>query len=320
MVSMIKAQVGQLARRISLRQLQVFEAVARLLSYTRAAEELFLSQPTVSMQIKKLETDIGLPLTEQIGKKISLTEAGTALYQSTKDILGTLERFEMQIDDQKGLRTGQLRIAAVTTANYFAPRLIGKFTRHYPGINISLEIGNRDQILDRMGNNMDDVYLVGKPPESSELDFQPYLENPMVVVAPIDHALAGRESIPLAEVAEQPFIIREQGSGTRIVVEKLFAEAGHSLNIRMELGSNESIKQGITGGLGVAVISLHTLTSGDLTELTILDVEGFPISWRWYVGHPRGKRLSVVARTFIDFMYKEGPSLLPENMSSYASL
>ena len=303
MVSMIKAQVGQLARRISLRQLQVFEAVARLLSYTRAAEELFLSQPTVSMQIKKLETDIGLPLTEQIGKKISLTEAGVALYQSTKDILGTLERFEMQIDDQKGLRTGQLRIAAVTTANYFAPRLIGKFTQDYPGINISLEIGNREQILDRMGNNMDDVYLVGKPPESSELDFQPYLENPMVVVAPIDHALAGREPIPLEAIAEYPFIIREQGSGTRIVVEKLFAEAGYSLNIRMELGSNESIKQGITGGLGVAVISLHTLTSGDLTELTILNVKGFPISWRWYVGRPRGKRLSVVAKTFIDFMY-----------------
>ncbi len=317
---MVKAHLGQLARRISLRQLQVFEAVGRLLSYTRAAEELFLSQPTVSMQIKKLETDIGLPLTEQIGKKISLTEAGAALHQSSKDILGTLERFEMQIDDQKGLRTGQLRIAAVTTANYFAPRLIGKFTQDYPGINISLEVGNREQILDRMSNNMDDLYLVGKPPESSELDFQPYLENPMVVVAPIDHALAVRKSIPLAEIAEHPFIIRERGSGTRIVVEKLFSEAGHPLNIRMELGSNESIKQGITGGLGVAVISLHTLTGGDLTELTILNVEGFPISWRWYVGHPRGKRLSVVARTFIDFMYKEGPSLLPENMSSYATL
>ena len=317
---MVKTQVGQLARRISLRQLQVFEAVARLLSYTRAAEELFLSQPTVSMQIKKLETDIGLPLTEQIGKKISLTGAGKELYQATRDILGTISRFEMQIDDQKGLRTGQLRIAVVTTANYFAPRLIGRFTRDYPGINISLEVGNREQILDRMSNNMDDVYLVGKPPESSELEFQPYLENPMVVVARTDHARAGDESIPLADISKEPFIIREQGSGTRIVVEKLFAEAGHPLNIRMELGSNESIKQGITGGLGIAVISMHTLTGGDLSELTVLDVEGFPLSWQWYVGHPRGKRLSIVARTFIDYMYEQGPSLLPENMSSYVSL
>ena len=268
------------------------------------------------MQIKKLETDIGLPLTEQVGKKISLTDTGNALYQVSRDILGTLGRFEMQIDDQKGLRTGQLRIAVVTTANYFAPRLIGKFTKDYPGINVSLEVGNREHILDRMSHNMDDLYLVGKPPESSELDFQPYLENPMVVVAPVNHKLAGQKAIPLAAIADEPFIIRERGSGTRIAVENLFADAGLTLNIRMEVGSNESIKQGISGGLGIAVISLHTLTSGDLNELTILDVESFPISWQWYVGHPRGKRLSVVARTFIDFMYKEGPLLLPDNMNS----
>ena len=313
---MIKAQVGQFARRISLRQLQVFEAVARLLSYTRAAEELFLSQPTVSMQIKKLETDIGLPLTEQVGKKISLTDAGAALYQTAQDIFATLWHFEMQIDDQKGLRTGQLRIAVVTTANYFAPRLIGKFSRDYPGINVSLDVGNREHVLSRMSRNMDDLYLVGKPPESSELEFQPYLENPMVVVAPVNHPLAGRGSIPLEEIAKQPFIIRERGSGTRIAVEKLFSEKELTLNIRMELGSNESIKQGISGGLGIAVISLHTLTGGDMTELTILDVECFPISWQWYVGHTRGKRLSIVARAFIDYMYKEGPSLLPENINN----
>ena len=311
---MVNKSIGKLARRISLRQLQVFEAVARLLSYTRAAEELFLSQPTVSMQIKKLEEDIGLPLTEQIGKKISLTETGSALYQASRDILGTLERLEMEIDDQKGLRTGQLRVAVVTTANYFAPRMIGKFVQEYPGIAVSLEVGNRDYILNRMSKNMDDLYLVGKPPESSELDFQPYLANPMVVVAPVNHPLAGQKSIPLSEIAREPFIIREKGSGTRIAVEQTFAQAGHELNIQMELGSNESIKQGISGGLGIAVISLHTITSGDLNELTILDVEGFPISWQWYLGHPRGKRLSIVARTFIDFMYKEGASFLPEKL------
>lgn len=312
---MVTAQIGQLARRMSLRQLQVFEAVARLLSYTRAAQELYLSQPTVSMQIKKLEADIGLPLTEQIGKKISLTEAGHALYQVSRDIMGTLNRFEMEIDDQKGLRTGQLRISVVTTANYFAPRLIGKFIQQYPGITVSLDVGNRAHILQRMSQNMDDIYLVGKPPDSSELGFEPYLANPMVVIAPVNHPLVGRKQIPLVEIADQPFIIREPGSGTRIAVEQLFAQHGHPLNIRMELGSNESIKQGISGGLGLAVISQHTLTSGDLTELAILDVEGFPISWQWYVGHPQGKRLSIVAKTFIEFMYKEGPLLLPESMS-----
>ena len=309
---------SQLARRISLRQLQVFEAVARLLSYTRAAEELHLSQPTVSMQIKKLESDIGLPLTEQTGKKISLTESGHALYQVSIDILGALGRFEMQISDQKGLRTGQLRIAVVTTANYFAPRLLGRFCQLYPGIKVSLEVTNRENILDRMTNNVDDLYLIGKPPESSELEFQPYLNNPMVVVAPTGHRLAKKNAIPLSEIANELFIMREAGSGTRIAIEQKFAGAGLKLKVRMELGNNESIKQGISGGLGIAVLSLHTLTSGDMNELTVLDVQGFPISWQWYVGHPRGKRLSIIARTFIEFMYAEGPSLLPENVKSVA--
>jgi DNA-binding transcriptional LysR family regulator len=311
---MLNSETGQLARRISLRQLQVFEAVARLLSYTRAAEEMYLSQPTVSMQIKKLESDIGLPLTEQIGKKISLTEAGAAFYQTSRDILGTLRRFEMLIDDQKGLRTGQLRIAVVTTANYFAPRLLGKFCQAYPGIKVSLEVTNREHILDRMIHNMDDLYLIGKPPDASDLEFQPYLPNPMVVVAPADHKLANKKSIPLSEIAGENFIMREHGSGTRIAIEQKFADAGLDLKVGMELGNNESIKQGITGGLGIAVLSLHTLTSGDMDELTVLDVQGFPISWQWYVGHPRGKWLSIIARTFIDFMYEQGPSLLPENL------
>jgi len=311
---MDKPVSGQLARRISLRQLQVFNAVARHLSYTRAAKEMHLSQPTVSMQIKKLESDIGLPLTELIGKKISLTEAGTELYQASRDILGTLERLEMQIDDQKGLRTGHLRIAVVTTANYFAPRLLGKFYQAYPGIKVSLEVTNREHILKRMSHNIDDLYLIGKPPESTELEFHPYLANPMVVVAPVNHKFANKEAITLSDIANEHFIMREQGSGTRIAIEQKFADAGLELKVALELGNNESIKQGISGGLGIALLSLHTLTSGDMNELTVLDVQGFPISWQWYIGHAKGKRLSILARTFIEFMYKEGSSQLPENV------
>jgi DNA-binding transcriptional LysR family regulator len=266
------------------------------------------------MQIKKLESDIGLPLTEQIGKKISLTEAGAELYQASRDILGTLERLEMQIDDQKGLRTGHLCMAVVTTANYFAPRLLGKFYQAYPGIKVSLEVTNREHILDRMLHNIDDLYLIGKPPESTELDFQPYLANPMVVVAPVNHKFAKKKAIALSEIANEHFIMREQGSGTRIAVETKFADEGLALKVALELGNNESIKQGISSGLGIAVLSLHTLTSGDMNELTVLDVQGFPISWQWYIGHPKGKKLSLLARTFIEFMYKEGSSLLPENV------
>ena len=305
---------AKLARRISLRQLQVFEAVARLLSYTRAAEELFLTQPTVSMQIKKLETDIGMALTEQVGRQISLTEAGLAMQSASHEILSTLGRLEMQIDDQKGLHSGQLRIAVVTTANYFAPRLLGKFCQDYPNINVTLEVTNREHILERMIQNMDDLYLIGQPPESNQLEFKPYLPNPLVLIAPGKHKLAGKKNIPIAEIAQEAFIIREKGSGTRIATEQLFEKAGHNINVRMELGNNESIKQGVSGGLGLSVLSLHTLTAGDLNELAILDVEGFPISWQWYVGHPRGKRLSVVARTFIDYMFKEGMALLPKDI------
>lgn len=312
---MQKTLSPKLARRISLRQLQVFEAVARLLSYTRAADELFLTQPTVSMQIKKLENDIGLPLTEQIGKKVSLTDAGNALHQAARDILGSLARFEMEVDDQKGLKTGQLRIAVVTTAKYFAPRLLGKFCQQYPGINVFLEVTNRENILERMSQNLDDLYMIGKPPESSDLEFQPYLPNPMVVIAPVGHEFTHRKRIPLSEIAAENFIIRERGSGTRFAVENLFSKGGYKVNVRMELGSNEAIKQGVSAGLGISVLSAHTLTSGDMNDLTILDVEHFPVSWQWYVGHPRGKRLSIVTRTFVDFMYREGPPLLQGNIN-----
>ena len=306
----------QLARRVSLRQLQVVEAIGRLKSFTRAAEELYLSQPTVSMQIKKLESDIGLPITEQVGKQISLTDTGEALYQAAQDILGTLERLEMHIDDQKGLHTGELKVAVVSTANYFAPRLLGHFCELYPGINVSLEVTNRERILERMNNNLDDVYLIGQPPDIPELQFEPYLPNPMVVIATADHALAGQSAIPLERVAREPFIVRERGSGTRIATEQKSHSVGHTLNVRMELGNNESIKQGVLGGLGLSVLSRHTLTPGDLDELTILDVQGFPIPWQWNIGHPRGKRLSIVAKTFIEYMYAEGPGLVAPDILS----
>ena len=302
--------INKLARRISLRQLQVFESVARQLSFTLAARELYLSQPTVSMQVRKLESDIGLSLTEQIGRKISLTDTGKALYQAAREVLGTISRFEMLINDRKGLHSGELRIAVVTTANYFAPRLLGSFCQQYPGINVSLEVTNRKNILKRMNENLDDLYLIGKPPESSELEFRSYLPNPMVVIAPISHPLCQKDNIPLEMIASEQFIVRERGSGTRIAMENTFSDAGLDLNVRMELGNNESIKQGVQGGLGLSVLSQHTLTRGDLHELAILDVQGFPIPWQWYVGYPKGKRLSVVANTFVNYMFEMGESLL----------
>jgi DNA-binding transcriptional LysR family regulator len=290
-------------RHTTLRQLEVFNAIVRHGSFTRAAEELFLTQPTVSMQIKKLTDAVGLPLFEQIGKKLYLTDAGRSLYEFSCEIFDRFARFEMTIADMKGLKQGKLRLAVVTTAKYLIPLMLGKFCQQYPGVDVSLKVSNRERVLQRMSENEDDIYVFGQPPEGVPTVAEPFLENPLVVVAPIDHALAGQMAIPLERLADQPMLAREAGSGTRMAVERLFAEHGLRMKVRMELGSNEAIKQAVIGGLGIAVLSRHTLPSEfPGGGLTWLDVQGFPIRRHWYVVHPEGKRLSVVAQAFRDFL------------------
>lgn len=289
-------------RHSTFRQLEVFEAIARLGSFTRAAEELFLTQPTVSMQIKKLTEAVGLPLFEQVGKKIYLTDAGRALHKTSRDIFKHLSHFEMTVADIQGMKQGTLRLAVVTTAKYFAPRLLGPFCQQYPGIEVSLKVSNRERILERLADNQDDLYILGQPPEELEAESEPFLSNPLVVLAPVNHPLVGKKKIPLARLAQEPFLLREPGSGTRMAVERLFAEHGLTTKVRMELGSNEAIKQVIVGGLGVSVLSQHTLALDAPGQLAILDVEGFPIKRHWYVAYPSSKQLSVVARTFLDYL------------------
>ena len=291
-------------RHTTFRQLEVFEAIARLGSYTRAAEELFLTQPTASMQIKKLADTVGLPLFEQIGKRIYLTNAGLALQSTCREIFGSLNNFEMLISDMKGLKKGKLRLAVVTTAKYFAPRLLGPFCKLYPGIDVSLKVSNRKRLLDRLGENLDDLYILGQPPEGLDAVYESFLDNPLVVLAPFNHPLAGQRSISLKRFAEEPFIMREPGSGTRMAVERLFQEHKLKLNVRMELGSNEAIKQAIVGGLGVSVLSRHTLAlDGAMGQVIMLDVKHFPIERQWYVVSPTGKQLSIVAQTFQKFLH-----------------
>jgi len=290
-------------RHSTFRQLEVFEAIARLGSFTRAAEELFLTQPTVSMQIKKLADTVGLPLFEQIGKRIYLTDAGMALQSSCHEIFESLKNFEMLISDMKGLKKGKLRLAVVTTAKYFAPRLLGPFCKLYPGINVSLKVSNRERILERLGENLDDLYVLGQPPEGLNAVYEPFLDNPLVVLAPHNHPLTGHHGISLKRLAEEPFIMREPGSGTRIAVERLFQDHKLALNVRMELGSNEAIKQAIVGGLGVSVLSRHTLALDAATgQLITLDVEQFPIERQWFAVSPAGKQLSIVAQTFLEYL------------------
>ena len=294
-------------RHSTLRQLEVFSTIARLGSFSRAADELFLTQPTVSMQVKKLTDAVGLPLFEQVGKKIFLTDAGRELEKFADELFKHFERFEMTLADMKGLKQGKLSLVVVTTAKYFAPRLLGPFCQLYPGIDVKLKVSNRERVLERLARNEDDLYILGQPPEDIDVIAEPFLDNPLVVLAPANHPLTKQKNISLARLAEEPFLLRESGSGTRAATLRLFAEQNLKLKVRMELGSNEAIKQAVVGGLGVTVLSRHTLAlDAPMGQFAILDVEGFPIQRQWYVVHARGKQLSIVARTFHDFL-KQSP-------------
>lgn len=294
-------------KQATLHQLQIFEAIAQYGSFTRAAEELFLTQPTVSQQMKQLTKAIGVPLYEQIGKRIYLTDAGKAVLDVGRDISQRFNDLEMTLADIKGLKQGNLKLAAITTAKYFVPRILGTFRQRYPGINISLQIANRQQILDRLADNLDDLYFIGQPPEDLEINLRHFLDNPLVVIAPRNHPLAQEKLISLERLIEEPLIMRESGSGTRMAVESFFAENRLKMRVEMEIGSNEAIKQAIVGGLGLSILSRHSLAlEGPQGPLVVLDVEGFPIQKHWYVIYPRSKQLSIVAQTFLDYLLTEG--------------
>jgi len=291
---------------VTLHQLRVFEAVARNLSFTRAADELHLSQPTVSVQVKELAAAVGLPLFEQVGRRIRLSAAGSELLATARTVFDTWDRFEMTVADLQGLRRGALRVSAVTTATYFVPRLLGPFSEAYPGIELSLEVARRDDIVQRLIEGRDDLYIMGVPPTDLEIHVHPVLDNPLVIVASRKHRLAGQRALPLEALAQESFLVREPGSGTRMASERYFQRHGFKPKIRMALGSNEAIKQAVAGGFGIAVLSLHALAMDETRgSLALLDVRGFPIERKWYAVHPRGRPLSLVGRTFLDYLKGE---------------
>ena len=316
------AMPDYLIRHATLRQLQVFEAIVRIGSFTRAAEELFLTQPTVSMQIKKLSEAMGLPLFEHVGRGVQPTEAGRELYDACRRIFETVANLEMKLADLKGMRRGRLRLGVITTAEYFAPEILGEFSQLYPGVEVSLKVTNRDSIIERMHANEDDLYIMGQAP-ADEVDVEvfSFAPNPLVMMAPRNHPLVDKKNIPLERIAEEPFILRETGSGIRDATLRVFEAAGLRPAVRLELGSNEAIKHAVVGGLGISVLSLHTLTlEGVEGPVAILDVKGFPILRHWYLVYPKGKELSLVARTFLDFAVQHGPRLRARMESMWPGL
>jgi len=303
---------------LTLRQLKVFESVARHLNYTRAAEELHLTQPAVSMQVKQLEQQLGVALFEQLGKRIHLTEAGREVHTYTRAITQQLDELETVLNRIKGLSGGRLRISVATTANYFIPTLLGTFSRRYPDVTVSLDVTNRETLLRQLSENTVDLVIMGQPPAELDVEAQVFMENPLVVVAPPDHPLARQKKISLARLQDETFLVRESGSGTRIAMERFFAERGMRLKTGMEVGSNEAIKQSVQAGLGLGLLSHATLEQElKLKRLVVLDVADFPIERHWYVVHRKGKRLSAAAEAFKQFMLEEAAVRLhPEDETS----
>lgn len=291
----------------TLQQLRLFEAVARHRSITRAAAEVNLTQPSVSMQVRTLQDKIGLPLTEQIGKVLHLTRAGEEVAASARDILDRLAEMEHALEDLHGAVAGELSVAVVSTARYFMPEVLGRFKRRFPRVEPRLQITNRDKLLERLTDNRDDLYVMGQPPQEEAVVADQFMENIIVFAARPDHPLGGRRNIPLTRLAREEVLSREAGSGTRRAVEAMFAQAGLSLRTHMEFDDTEAIKQGVISGLGIASLSRHALrlelAAG---ELAVLDVQGFPLHRPWYAVHRKGKRLTNAAQAFLAFLQEQG--------------
>ena len=298
-------------RRITLRQLETFAAVARQGSFSRAAEALHLTQPAVSIQIRQLAETVGMPLFDQAGRTLRLTAAGDELLASTRRLDDVWNRFESAIDALRGLKRGKLRVALVTTAKYFLPRMLGAFCKRYPDISIELEIANRDRVVERLRNNEDDLYVMSYPPDDLDIVVHPFLDNEMVVLAPRGHWAAERQ-VSLAELGNEPFLLREPGSGSRRAIDDFARQSGVKLRVRLALGSNEALLELAGTGMGLAVISRHALGERlDGEGLVILDVEGFPLHRPWNLVHLRQKLLPVPARAFLDEMLASSSGALP---------
>ncbi len=304
-------RADHLVRHATLRQLQVFVAIAREGSFSKAADRLHLTQPTVSMQVKKLSEAVGEPLFEQIGRKVYLTEVGRIMLDAAQSILDQLALAEEKVNELRGVAGGTVRLSVVSTAQYFVPEVIYDFLEEYPNVNVVMEVGNRETLLERIQKNADDFYILGQPPEGLRVESHLLANNPLAVVAHRDHPLAQETGrIPLQALAEAPFLMREKGSGIRKQVEHVFQEKGFEPNIKMVLGGNEAIRLGLRENLGVTVASLPTLMDEiESGEVVVLNVEGFPLMRHWYLAWPEGKALSLASRLLIERLKKGAAGL-----------
>lgn len=297
----------------TLRQLKVFEAVARLLSFSRAAEELHLTQPAVSTQVKKLEEHAGNELFEQFGKKIYLTPAGAELLQISRAIIAQFEAAENAMSQFKGVSGGKLNVAVISAGDYFFPRLLVEFAGRHHGVTLNFTVHNREGLLSHIADNLTDLAVMVRPPRDPDLIDQAFAPHPYVIVAAAGHPLAGERRIAMSTLMREAFVVREKGSDTWHSMEDGFGGDLSRLRIAMEIKSTETIKQAVIAGMGLSFLSAHTISQELKTgSLTVLDVIGFPLMLNWYVVHRRNKRLPPVAQAFKDFLLCDGATLISE--------
>jgi LysR family transcriptional regulator, low CO2-responsive transcriptional regulator len=301
----------------TLRQLRVFEAVARHLNFSRAAEELHLTQPAVSTQVKQLTDHAGVALFEQLGKKIYLTPAGGDLVRYSRAIIDLFRETENAMAHHKGVSGGKLKVAVISAGDYFFPQLLAQFARRNQGVTLGLTVHNREELLSVLGDNLTDLAVMVRPPADMDTVNEVFAPHPYVIVAAPDHPLAGKKCIALSTLAREAFITRERGSDTWNSMQETFGRRLKQLKIAMEIRSSETIKQAVIAGLGVSFLSAHTISLElETRRLVVLDVEGFPAILHWYVVHRKAKRLPPVALAFKQFLLADGAALI-ENITRF---
>jgi DNA-binding transcriptional LysR family regulator len=295
----------------TLRQLKVFETAARLLSFSRAAEELHLTQPAVSTQIKLLQQHAGVTLFEHLGKKVYLTPAGSELLRYSRAIIELFRQAGEAMAARQGISGGTLNVAVISAGDYFFPQLLAEFSRGAPGVKLNLGVFNREQLLQQLADNLTDLAVMVRPPRELDTIDEPFAPHPYVIVARPDHPLARRRRIPLQTLLQERFITRERGSDTWNSMEDGFGAQLAKLDVAMEIRSTETIKQAVIAGMGISFLSAHTIGRElDMRQLAVLDVVGFPVLLQWYVVHMRHKVLAPVAQAFKAFLLQRGAGLI----------
>lgn len=302
-------------KNVTFKQLEVFVRIAATGSFTAAARALHSTQSTVSMQMKKLEEASGMLLFEQVGRRVHLTVAGRTLLATCEELFAAVERLESNLALNQGVIGGTLTFAGVTTTEYFAPLLLAAFQQHYPEVSVSLSILDRENLLRRLRDNLDDLYLLDQPPEDIEVSMVPFIENPLVMVAPPWHPLTRRRHIPIEDLREEKFLLREQSSGTRIALKKLLLEQGVTLKVGMELSSNEALKRAVASGMGLSILSKYAVAiECNRGELAVLDVTGFPLVENWYIVHSKDKHMPPAGAAFIEFLLEQGRDVVESSL------